>query len=142
MTDLVERLTDEEITRIGETLGAKIVGHSDYESWGHGYRYDVFGRATIPNVPRNLIPFARAIEAEIIKRLRSQLEAANLANTKQAALEQDAARYRWLRDAIYIDPKMLILRIDKVFLRGPLPEALDSAIDDAIDVAVDKAMKA
>lgn len=98
MTDLVERLTDEEITRIGETLGAKIVGHSDYESWGHGYRYDVFGRATIPNVPRNLIPFARAIEAEIIKRLRSQLEAANLANTKQAALEQDAARYRWLVD--------------------------------------------
>lgn len=96
MTDLVERLTDEEITRIGETLGAKIVGHSDYESWGHGYRYDVFGRATIPNVPRNLIPFARAIEAEIIKRLRSQLEAANLANTKQAALEQDAARYHWL----------------------------------------------
>lgn len=62
--------------------------------------------------------------------------------TKLLDLEQDAARYRWLRDAIYIDPKMLILRIDKVFLRGPLPEALDSAIDDAIDVAVDKAMKA
>ena len=103
MTDLVERLTDEEITRIGETLGAKIVGHSDYESWGHGYRYDVFGRATIPNVPRNLIPFARAIEAEIIKRLRSQLEAANLANTKQAALEQDAARYRWLHEHIESD---------------------------------------
>ena len=47
------------------------------------------------------------------------------------ALREDAERYRWLRDQIYIDPKMLILRINNVFLRGPLPEALDAAIDAA-----------
>ncbi len=122
--DIVERLTDEEITRIGETLGAKIVGHSDYESWGHGYRYDVFGRATIPNVPRNLIPFARAIEAEIIKRLRSQLEAANLANTKQAALEQDAARYRYLRNVAKTS--------DWEYFGSLQPHAADEEIDAAM----------
>ena len=48
-----------------------------------------------------------------------------------AAELADAERYRWLRNVIYIDPKMLILRIDKVFLRGPLPEALDVSIDEA-----------
>jgi hypothetical protein len=56
-------LTDEQIEKIGETLGAKVPGHSDFDSWGHGYRADDTGAHTIPVLPANLVPFARAVLA-------------------------------------------------------------------------------
>lgn len=61
-----ERLTDERIREIGETLGAKIPGVSDHASWGCGYRADNTGSHTIPCLPANLVPFARAIERALI----------------------------------------------------------------------------
>jgi hypothetical protein len=50
------------------------------------------------------------------------------------SLRPDAARYRWLQKQIYIDPKLLILRINGVFLRNDvsLPVAFDAAIDAAM----------
>lgn len=61
----VPRLTGEAINKLGETLGERVPGHADYLSWGQGYRADESGRHTIPNLPANLIPFARAVESRV-----------------------------------------------------------------------------
>lgn len=47
---------------------------------------------------------------------------------------RDAARYRWLRLKVYIDPRELILRIQDTFLSegATVPEMLDAAIDAAL----------
>ena len=58
-------LDEKRIQKLGETIGAKVPGYSDFESWGHGYRVDDTGTHTIPNTPANLVPFARAIEREL-----------------------------------------------------------------------------
>lgn len=59
-----EGLTDAEIVRIAETLGKEEPGVSNYDSWGSNYyRADENGDFTIPQVPKNCIPFARAIIA-------------------------------------------------------------------------------
>lgn len=61
----VPMLTGEAINKLGETLGERVPGHADYLSWGQGYRADESGRHTIPNLPANLIPFARAVESRV-----------------------------------------------------------------------------
>ena len=58
-------LDERRIQKLGETIGAKVPGCSDYESWGQGYLVDETGTHTIPNTPANLVPFARAIEREL-----------------------------------------------------------------------------
>jgi hypothetical protein len=57
-------LTDEQLRKIGETLGKRITGMSDYESWpGMGYRKDEAGAYSVPNVPEIAIRYARAVLA-------------------------------------------------------------------------------
>jgi len=55
--------SDAEIFKVAETLGAEFPGSSNYDSWGQGYRKDASGQSTIPCLPRNVLPFARAILA-------------------------------------------------------------------------------
>ena len=64
-----EPLTDDSIKKIGETMGAQVPGVSDYDSWGLGYREDDAGRYSIPNLPLNVIPFARAVERAVMERI-------------------------------------------------------------------------
>jgi len=57
-------LTEADIKLIGQTLGTRIPGASDYSSWpGMGYEKDVDGRYTVPCFPAIGYPFARAIES-------------------------------------------------------------------------------
>jgi len=60
-------LPDSEIRRIAETLGLDEEGISNYNTWGLGYRKDAEGRYSIPNLPLNVVPFARAIEVRVAK---------------------------------------------------------------------------
>lgn len=54
--------SDAEIIKIAETLGKHEPGVCNYDSWGPlGYRLDDNGQYTIPTLPRNVLPFARAL---------------------------------------------------------------------------------
>lgn len=53
-----------------------------------------------------------------------------------AEVAQDAARYRWLRERIYIDPEKHILRISDTYLSRWDGEKVSDQLDRAIDRAL------
>ena len=66
-----EPLTDAEIQRIAEQIGEEIPGRRNYDAWGsHYYRRDEEGNFNIPMVPPNALPFARAIEATVMRAMK------------------------------------------------------------------------
>ena len=68
--DSVQQPSDSDIIKIAETLGKHEPGVSNYDSWGPlGYRLDEDGRYTIPVLPRNVLPFARALLARFARAL-------------------------------------------------------------------------
>lgn len=60
----VAKVTDAQIIEIAETMGKRVPGVSDYDSWGANYyRKDAEGNYSTPMVPRLAVPFARRILA-------------------------------------------------------------------------------
>ena len=151
-------LTDADIKLIGQTLGTRIPGASDYSSWpGMGYEKDVDGRYTVPCFPAIGYPFARAIESAATAPLLARIAeldrsldvmAQNTESQAHASLQReieltekvekltrelaearkDAERYRWLCGFSSVSMPELTWG-----RRAGIPKnKLDAAIDAAI----------